>query len=148
MARDLADRFGTLDALRAADEDELAKTPRLGAKRAADVYAFFHDLRTKRVIDGLLKAGVEVTGEPKRHGPLSGKRLVFTGALASLTRPAAKKLAESIGGRVGESVGPAIDFVVVGASPGEKLADARKYGVREMSEQQFLKLLERAGIAP
>ncbi len=148
VARDLADRFGTLDALRRASEEALLKTPRLGEKRAADVFAFFHDPRTKRVIDGLLKAGVKVKGEPKRHGPLSGKRLVFTGALASLTRPAAKKLAESIGGRVGDRVGPGVDFVVVGKSPGEKLADARKYGVREMSERQFLKLLRSAGLAP
>ncbi len=148
VARDLADQFGTLDALRSATEEELVKTPRLGETRAADVYAFFHEARTMRVIDALLKAGVEVTGEPKQHGPLSGKRLVFTGALSSLTRPEAKKLAESIGGRVGESVGPNIDFVVVGAAPGEKLTEARKYGVREMNEREFLKLLKRAGVAP
>ena len=146
VARDLADQFGTLDALRRAGQEELARTPRLGTKRAADVYAFFHDPRTKRVIDGLLKAGVVVTGEAKQRGPLSGQRLVFTGALSLLTRPEAKKLAESIGGRVGESVGPNIDFVVVGESPGEKLDQARTYGVREMSEREFLALLRRAGI--
>ena len=146
VARDLADQFGTLDALRRAGREELVKTPRLGEKRAADVYAFFHDPRTRRVIDALSKAGVEVTGEPKRRGPLSGKRLVFTGALSSLTRPEAKRLAESIGGRVGESVGPSVDFVVVGESPGEKLDQAREYGVREMSEREFLALLRRAGI--
>ncbi|MGH7668277.1 MAG: NAD-dependent DNA ligase LigA [Gemmatimonadaceae bacterium] len=147
VARDLADQFGMLGAVRGAGTDDLAKTPRLGAKRAADVYAFFHDSRTKRMIDRLLKAGVEVAGEPKRRGALSGKRLVFTGALTSLTRPEAKRLAESVGGRVGESVGPGTDFVVVGESPGEKLADARTYGVREMSEREFLKLLKRAGVA-
>ena len=145
VARDLADRFGSLDALRQATRDELVQTPRLGEKRAADVYAFFHDRRTKRVIDRLLKAGVEVTGEPKRRGPLSGKRLVFTGALAALTRSEARKRVESIGGRVGESVSSGTDFVVVGTSPGEKLADARKYGVRELSERQFLKLLGGVG---
>jgi DNA ligase (NAD+) len=145
VARDLAEQFGTLAALRKASIADLTKTPGLGATRAADVHAFFRDPRSRRVIDGLLKAGVEVTGEQRLRGPLSGKRVVFTGALSSFTRPEAGKLVESIGGRVGESVGPNIDFVVVGASPGEKLDDARRYGVREMSERDFLALLRRSG---
>ncbi len=146
VARDLAEQFGTLDALRRARPDTLEATPHLGAKRAADVYAFFKSPHARRLLDGLLKAGVQVTAEHRQSGPLSGKHLVFTGALSSLTRPAAKKLVESIGGRVGESVGPNIDFVVVGVSPGEKLDDARRYGVREMSEREFLALLRKAGI--
>ncbi|MGA9838159.1 MAG: NAD-dependent DNA ligase LigA [Gemmatimonadaceae bacterium] len=146
VARDLAEEFGTLDALRAASAEAIARTSGLGERRAADVYAFFHDPRTKRVIDGLLEAGVRVTGERRQRGALSGKRIVFTGALSSLTRPEARKRVEAIGGRVGESAGPSIDFVVVGENPGEKLDDARKYGVREMSEKQFLALLARAGI--
>jgi DNA ligase (NAD+) len=144
VARDLADEFGTLATLREASRAALARTPRLGEKRASDVYAFFHDPRTRRVIDRLLKAGVQVAGQSKHRGPLSGKRLVFTGALSSLTRPAATKLVESAGGRVGESVGSGVDFVVVGESPGEKLADARRYGVRTMSETAFLALLPKA----
>ncbi|HEU4990335.1 MAG TPA: NAD-dependent DNA ligase LigA [Gemmatimonadaceae bacterium] len=146
VARDLADRFGTPDALRSATRAALAETPRLGATRAADVYAFFHDARTKRVVDRLLAAGVEVTREGRRRGPLSGKRVVFTGGLGAFTRPEAKKLVESLGGRTSESVGPNTDFVVVGESPGEKLDEARKYGIREMSEREFLGLLRQAGI--
>ncbi len=148
VARDLAEQFGSLDALRRASRAELERTPRLGEKRAADVHAFFNSPHTRRLIRDLLAAGVEVTGEAKRRGPLSGKRIVFTGGLASLTRPEAKKRAESLGARVGESVGPGIDFVVVGESPGEKLAEARKYGVREMGEKQFRALLKRAGAGP
>ncbi len=146
VARDLAERFGTLDALRTASRDALATTPGLGEKRAGDVHAFFRDRQTKRVVDELLKAGVAVKGERPQRGPLSGKRLVFTGALASVTRAEAKQRVEALGGRVGESVGPAIDFVVVGENPGEKLDDARRYGVREMSEKEFLALLRRASI--
>ncbi len=146
VARDLAEQFGTLDALRRAGREELAATPRLGEKRAADVYAFFRDARSKRVIDGLLAAGVEVTGERRERGPLSGKRIVFTGGMGALTRPEAKRLVESLGGRTSESMGPTIDFVVVGESPGEKLDEARKYGIREMTEREFLALLRRAGI--
>jgi DNA ligase (NAD+) len=145
VARDFADRFGTLGALRRASRATLAATPRLGEKRAAAVHAFFHDRHTRRVIDGLLAAGVRVTGETKRRGALSGKRFVFTGALASLTRPAAKRLVEAAAGRVASSVGPSVDFVVVGDSPGEKLDEARKHGVRRMSERQFLAMMKRAG---
>ena len=76
VARDLADTFGTLDALRRASRADLVETPRLGDKRAADVYAFFHDRRTKRVIDRLLKAGVRVAGAARRRAaarsPASG----------------------------------------------------------------------------
>jgi DNA ligase (NAD+) len=147
VARDLADQFGTLEALRQASPEALQATPRLGEQRAADVYAFFHDARTKRVIERLLAAGVRVTGEARHRGPLTGKRIVFTGRLSSLTRPEAKKRVEAIGGRVATSVGPNIDFVVVGESPGEKLDEARRYGVREMTERQFLKLLRGAGVA-
>lgn len=146
VARDLAEEFGTLAALRAASEAALQRTPRLGATRAADVYAFFHDARTRRVVDDLLAAGVRVTGEGRVRGPLSGKRVVFTGALSSLTRPEARQRVAALGGRVGESVGPGVDFVVVGEAPGEKLEQARRYGVREMSERAFLALLRRAGI--
>ena len=146
VARDLALEFGTLAALRTASEVALQRTPRLGETRAADVYAFFHDARTRRVIDDLLAAGVRVTGERRARGPLSGKRVVFTGALSSLTRPAARKRVAALGGRVGESVGPGVDFVVVGESPGEKLTQARRYGVRELSERAFLALVRRAGI--
>ncbi|MDE3174438.1 MAG: NAD-dependent DNA ligase LigA [Gemmatimonadota bacterium] len=146
VARDLAERFGTLDALRRATRDELLTTPRLGEKRAADVRAFFRDARSRRVIDELLAAGVEVGVERRAGGPLWGKRIVFTGGLDSLTRPEAKKLVESLGGRTSESMGPNIDFVVVGESPGEKLDQARKYGLREMTEKEFLALLRRAGV--
>jgi DNA ligase (NAD+) len=146
VARDLAEQFGTLSALRRASREELLKTPRLGAKRAADVHEFFRDPRSRRVIDGLLAAGVEVTGERRARGPLSGKRIVFTGGMGALTRPEAKKLVESLGGRTSESVGPTVDFVVVGESPGEKLDEARKLGIREMTEKEFLALLRRAGI--
>ncbi len=146
VARDLAEQFGTLDALRGASREELLETPRLGEKRAADVHAFFRDARSRRVIDELLAAGVEVTGERRARGPLSGKRIVFTGGMGALARPEAKKLVESLGGRTSESVGPTVDFVVVGESPGEKLDEARKLGIREMTEREFLALLRRAGI--
>ncbi len=146
VARDLAEQFGTLAALRAASVEALARTPGLGAKRAAAVHAFFRDARSRRVIDGLLRAGVRVAGERRRQGALAGKRVVFTGALSSRTRADAKKLVESIGGRVTERVGPNVDFVVVGASPGEKLDEARRLGVREMSEREFLGLLRKAGV--
>ena len=145
VARDLADQFGTLAALRTASRTALKKTPRLGERRAADVHAFFTDRQSKRVIDRLLTVGMKVTGERRRTGALSGKRFVFTGSLSSLTRPRAKVLVESVGGRVASSVGAGIDYVVVGESPGEKLAEARTLGVRQLSEKQFLALLKKSG---
>lgn len=99
------------------------------------------------MIDRLLKVGMQVVGERRHGGALSGQRVVFTGSLSSLTRAEAAKQVESLGGRVASSVGPGVAFVVVGASLGEKLDAARKYGVREMSEREFLMLLSAARAA-
>ena len=148
VARDLAEQFGTLPALRRATTAELLRTPRLGAVRAAAVRAFLADPRNRRTIAALLAAGVRVTAERPRGGVLSGKRVVFTGGLSSLARPEAKALVEAIGGRVGETVGPDVDFVVVGDRPGEKLERARRSGIREMTEREFLALVRRAGATP
>ncbi|HVZ76502.1 MAG TPA: NAD-dependent DNA ligase LigA [Gemmatimonadaceae bacterium] len=146
VARDLAGQFGSLAAIRDASEAELRETPRLGATRAADIRAFFRAPHNRRVIDGLLRAGVRVGAARARTGPWAGRRIVFTGSLRGYARAEARALAESLGASVGESVGRTTDIVVVGEDPGEKLEAARRYNVPQWTERQFTAFLKRAGV--
>jgi DNA ligase (NAD+) len=70
---------------------------------------------------------------------------VFTGGLKRLDRGHAGALVESLGGRVGSSVSARTDFVVVGKTPGGKLDDARRLGIRTLDEPGFLALVRGAG---
>jgi DNA ligase (NAD+) len=72
---------------------------------------------------------------------LAGKTFVLTGELESLTRDEAKQLIKDQGGKVTGSVSSKTDFVVVGASPGSKLADAQRFGVAQVGEDELKKLL-------
>lgn len=141
-ARDLADRFRALDALRAADADTIARTRGVGAVLARQVHDFFADRRNARAVDALLVAGVEITGRAAvKRGPLAGKRIVFTGGLDRWSREEVEREVAALGARPGSSVSAETDLVVAGSDPGRKLDDARRRGVRVLSERQFARLL-------
>lgn len=134
----LAERFRSITALRRASVDEIAAVEGIGPIIAESVHAFFQDPRVIDLVERLAAAGVrtEVEGEtPVRNtGPLSGKTFVLTGTLPSLTREQATALIEAAGGRIVSSVSRSTGYVVVGDSPGSKLARARTLGVAELNE--------------
>ena len=72
---------------------------------------------------------------------MAGKAVVFTGTLATMTRPEAKARAEALGAKVVGSVSKKTDYVVVGADAGSKAAEAAKLGVATLSEQEWLALI-------
>ncbi|MGB4392451.1 MAG: BRCT domain-containing protein, partial [Bacillota bacterium] len=90
-------------------------------------------------------AGVEAAigrqANTEQTGPLSGKTLVLTGTLSSMTRHEAQEHIERLGGKVSSSVSRNTFALVVGSSPGSKLDRARALGVRVMTEQEFLDLI-------
>ncbi len=145
-AQVLARHFGTLEALMKADATALVQVPDVGPVVAAAVAAYFHEPHNHQVIDALRKAGVQwpehvsapLTGSP----PLSGKIFVLTGTLASMTRDDAKAGIQALGGKVSGSVSKKTDYLVVGAEPGSKLAEARKLGIGLMDEVAFKRLLK------
>jgi DNA ligase (NAD+) len=140
-ARALADRFGTLAALRAASVAALRKTPGVGAVTAADVAAYVRRPEVRRVIDRCLRAGLRFTREGGvRRGPLTGKTVVFTGTLASMTRDEAERRARAQGAHPRSSVSKGIDLVVAGADPGSKLDRARALGVPVVTEREYLRI--------
>lgn len=143
-ARLLARHFRSLDALRRASAEELARVPGIGAATAREVAAFFRDPRSRRTVDALLRAGVAPwapAAEPGT-GPLEGQRIVFTGRLDRMTRREAEALVRSLGGEVGSEVSARTTAVVAGALPGSKLEDARRLGVRILSEPEFFAWLD------
>jgi DNA ligase (NAD+) len=147
VSRVLADHFGSMDALARATEEELTRIPEIGPKIAASVVAFFRQEQTRRLLEKLRRAGVNMEqrrAAPVRESPLAGKTVVFTGTLESMGRKEAEELVASLGGKPSGSVSRHTDYVVVGANPGSKYDRARELGVKILSEEEFRRL---AGLA-
>ena len=143
VAKVLAQHFGSLEAVMKAEEDELTAVHEVGQEVARAVTTFFRDEGNRRVIGKLIRAGVEPRwaggGKP---ASLAGMKIVFTGALAHMSRDEAKRMVEERGGRVTSSVSKQTSFVVVGDAPGSKLEEARQHGVEVLSEKEFLRLVD------
>ncbi|MGH8397772.1 MAG: NAD-dependent DNA ligase LigA [Gammaproteobacteria bacterium] len=145
-AEALARHFGSLDALLAADEADLLQVPDVGPVVATAVVEFFHEVHNREVITALRKAGVHwVESKPAENtspGLLSGKSFVLTGALATMTRDEAKARIQALGGKVSGSVSKKTDYLVVGAEPGSKLAEAKKLGTTVLDEPALQRLFK------
>ena len=142
----LAARFGSMEALGAATEDQINEIYGIGPQIARAVAGFFALPDNTKTIDQLRRAGVLMREEGATDGPkpLDGKTLVLTGGLRSVTRDQAKDLILRLGGRVSGSVSKKTDFVVVGEDAGSKADDAKRLGVTTLDESAFLKLVGRA----
>jgi len=142
-ARDLARRFGTLEALRAATKEQLLEVPDVGEIVADSIVAFFGEVRNRRVLDALHAAGVRPIPEEAAatEGPFVGKTIVFTGNLETMSRDEAKELAAKLGAKAAGSVSKKTDLVVAGPGAGSKLAKARELGVKVVDEQEFLRMI-------
>jgi DNA ligase (NAD+) len=141
--RNLAQRFRSIDALRAASAEEIEQTPGVGPKMAQRIAEQLADEQMRDLIADLRSEGVrmELEGPPPGEGPLAGKTFVLTGTLPDLTREEATERIEGAGGRVTSSVSKKTDYVVAGASPGTKLEKAERLGVPVLDEPGLLALL-------
>jgi len=137
----LADHFGSMDALRDADENALAEVDGVGPEMAGSIVHFFNSAKGASVVDRLAAFDVNMT-QPKRKraadSPVTGKTVVFTGTLESLGRKEAQDLVKQLGGKASGSVSSKTDLVVYGDSAGSKLEKAKKLGVQTMTEKEFL----------
>jgi len=139
----LARSYPSLAHLGDATEADLAKLEGMGAETAANIARFFRAPRTAAVVHKLGTLGIgKPAGPPADGGDLAGKRFVFTGALGAFTRAEATARVKQLGGTVASSVSSRTDYVVAGARPGSKLDDARRRGVRVLTEAEFAKMLE------
>ena len=145
-AKQLADVFQTLDALRAATPERLDEIDDVGPAMARSVHDWFRDEENSKLLRDLERAGVHpIPPPPKTASAFTGKTIVFTGSMPTLSRDEAKALAESLGARVGSSVSKQTDLVVAGEDAGSKLKKAKEFGVEVVDEAEFLR---RAGRAP
>jgi DNA ligase (NAD+) len=143
-ARDLARHFGKLDAIMDANVEQLLQVPDVGPIVAESVHAFFQQPHNREVIEQLRACGLHwEEGEPVAQAPkpLTGKTVVLTGTLPTLSRDEAKEMLEAAGAKVAGSVSKKTDYVVAGAEAGSKLDKARELGVTVLDEDGLRQLL-------
>lgn len=142
-AKLLASAFGTMENLEMASEEELLSIREIGPQVAQSIVSFFRNPRNRETINRMISAGVSPLDEERRHGGrLSGMTFVFTGTLGRFSREEAKRLVEREGGHAAGSVSRKTDFVVAGTEAGSKLDKARRLGVKILSEEEFLTMME------
>ncbi len=141
--RNLAMRFRDIDALVNATPEEIAETPGVGEKMAQAIRAQLDDERMRALVKDLREIGLcfRAEGPAPSEGPLAGKTLVLTGTLPSLSREQATELIMAAGGRVTGSVSKKTDFLLAGDSPGSKLQQAERLGVKVLDEAGLRELL-------
>ena len=122
---------------------DLTNIDQIGPAVADDLIAFFAEDHNLAVLDDLqqLLTVEELLPTSAADSAVSGKTVVFTGTLETMTRPEAKARAEALGAKVAGSVSKKTDYVVVGADAGSKAAKARDLGVTTLSEQEWLDLI-------
>jgi DNA ligase (NAD+) len=137
--RNLAQQFRTVDALLAARPEEIEQTQGVGPKMSRSIHEQLADPLMRELIEQLKKRGLrfDEEGPAPGAGPLAGKTFVLTGTLPNLTREQATEMIVGAGGRVTGSVSRKTDYVLAGASPGSKLAQAERLEVQVIDEDAF-----------
>jgi DNA ligase (NAD+) len=138
----LAGHFGTVDALMAADAEEIATVEGIGPVIAEAVAAWFIDEQNRQVVEGLRAAGVNLSGPLSERrdpeGPLAGLSVVVTGSIEGYTRDSIREHLTSLGAKVGNSISAGTDYLVAGSGGGSKRAKAEKLGVAVVTLDELM----------
>ena len=125
---------------------EMDSLDQIGETVIEAIGAYFGESHNRRIVERLIKEVEILDAEmPKIDSAIAGKTVVFTGALETMTRDEAKAMAERLGAKVAGSVSKKTDYVVAGPGAGSKLAEAKKLGVKVLTEDEWAKLIARAG---
>lgn len=145
----LARRSGTLETFLELTKEELLAIHEIGEEIAQSVSSFLADPRELATVAALREHGVVVKpfAEAGGHKPLADKSVAVTGTLPTLSRKEAEQRVLQAGGKVVSSVSKKTDLVLAGSDAGSKLTKAEELGIRVISEQEFLELLQ-AGADP
>ncbi|MBI4057082.1 MAG: NAD-dependent DNA ligase LigA [Elusimicrobia bacterium] len=141
----LAEHFKTMEKLESASLEELTQVLEVGPIVAESIRQFFRQEEVRKLIEKLRKQGLNFKEPPKtvRAGsPLLAKSFVFTGELKKFSRDQAEEMVRELGGKTSSSVSKKTDYVVAGKDPGSKYDNAKKLGVKILSEEDFLKLIQ------
>lgn len=141
-AKDLADRFRSLDALKAASQEELTAIPDVGEIVAASITEYFSFPENNQMIQRLLDAGVSPVYESAvQSHALDGMTIVVTGTLPTLSRDEAEALIAAHGGKPSGSVSKKTAYVLAGEKAGSKLAKAETLGIPVIDEARFREMI-------
>lgn len=141
-AKVLAARFGSLDALQKASEEELTAIPDIGAITAHSILEWLSSPQSQHLIQSLAEAGVNMTSTlPPADDRLAGLTFVLTGELTTFSRKEAGEKLEALGAKVSGSVSRKTSYVVAGEAAGSKLRKAQELNIPILDEAAFLALL-------
>ncbi|OBX86381.1 DNA ligase (NAD(+)) LigA [Haemophilus sp. CCUG 66565] len=140
-ALNLANHFKTLDALKAADLEELQQVPDVGEVVANRIFVFWREAHNVAVVEDLIAQGVHwetVEVKEASENLFKDKTVVLTGTLTQMGRNEAKSLLQQLGAKVSGSVSSKTDFVIAGDAAGSKLAKAQELNITVLTEEEFL----------
>jgi DNA ligase (NAD+) len=150
-ARNLARHFGDVDRLLDASQEDVMEVEGIGPDRAESIAEWFADEQNRTLVAELRELGLRFeVGEEERpvEGPLTGSQYVITGTLESFTRDVAAAALASLGAKVSDNVSKKTTGVIVGESPGSKVAKAEKAGVPLLTEADLRELVKDAPVGP
>ena len=140
-ALNLANHFKTLDALKAADLEQLQQVPDVGEVVANRIFVFWREAHNVAVVEDLIAQGVHwetVEVKEASENLFKDKTVVLTGTLTQMGRNEAKSLLQQLGAKVSGSVSSKTDFVISGDAAGSKLAKAQELNITVLTEEEFL----------
>ncbi len=140
-AQALARHFGTVDRLASASQEQIMACEGVGPERAEAIAEWFADEENRKLVDKLWPLLDVREEEPPAEGPLTGRQYVITGTLESFTREEARAALEQLGAKVSDNVSKKTAGVIVGESPGTKVAKAQAAGVPILTEDDLKTLL-------
>ena len=141
----LAEHYQSLNLLMKADVDDLQEVPDVGPIVAKNITTFFNQTHNREVINELINVGVnwkKETTSRQQNNCLEGNTYVLTGSLEKFSRTEAASLLKSLGAKVTSSVSKKTTAVIAGVNPGSKLTKADSLGVKVLSEDDLLSLLQ------
>ena len=143
-ARTLAQHFQNIDALIAADEEELLSVPDIGSIIALSIIGFFSQKSNLQMIDALKEVGLQFAYKSTQSSDiLAGKTFLITGTLPSYGRKDMETLIMEHGGKILSGVSKQLNYLIVGENPGSKLDKARQLGtINIISEAELLEMLQ------
>ena len=146
MAKTLASKFLSLDALIAASEEDLLEINDVGPVAASNIVKYFKNEKNMQMIEKLRQKGINFnylgSTSIASNSFFSGKRVVLTGGLNSMARNEATRILEDLGAKVTSSVSRSTDIVIAGSDAGSKLDKARELNIKVIDEATFLELIK------
>ena len=144
VAKKLAKRFGSIDALKKASLEELIQTEDIGERIAKSLVAYFSDPKNQDLLSQLQIFGLQLELKLTNlalHSQFSGKRFVVSGVFESFSREDLKKEIEDLGGIIASSISSKTDYLVAGEGMGpSKKAKAEQLGIPLLNEQEYMQL--------